>query len=332
MYSLPSYKEIDPTGVMALVFPFFFGLMIGDMGYGLLLMLTGIIFRTKLKRFEGFPEMGWYVLTAGFVAFVLGLFIFGDAFGIPFHAPEGVEEASWSTLLGFDIPLVASVHKLETSGLATLMVFSVMAAITHLSLGNIFGAINSWGHNRRHSVGKVGWLLVTLGFGFMILKVGAKTSLGSWLWGGVLSPISPSLDTGIGLMIPYATIVLLPAGVVLAMVGEGGMALLEVIGVVSNILSYTRLAAIAIAKAAMAFAFNSVLIPMALGGDIVLAIIGWILLVMAQFMVFVLGALSSGVQALRLNLVEFFMKFYRGGGTEFSPFGHVRKFTTEQGE
>jgi len=332
MYSMPSYKEIDPTGVLALVFPLFFGLMIGDMGYGALLMLTGIIFRTKLKRYEGFPEMGWYILTAGFVAFMLGMFIFGDAFGIPFHAPEHVEEASWSTLLGVDIPLTSSVHKLATSGLATLMVFSVLAGITHLSLGNIFGAINAWGHNRRHSVGKLGWLLVVLGFGFLILKVGEKTSLGAWLWGGVLAPFSPSLDTGVGILIPYASVVFLLAGVVMALVGEGGMAVLEVVGVVSNILSYTRLAAIAIAKAAMAFAFNSVLIPMALGGDMGLAAIGWILLIMAQFLVFVLGALSSGVQALRLNLVEFFMKFYRGGGTEFSPFGHVRKFTTEQGE
>jgi len=171
---------------------------------------------------------------------------------------------------------------------------------------------------------------MVLGFGFLILKFGQATSLGSWLWGGPLWPFSPSLDTGMGILVPYASVAFLLAGIVLVIGGEGAMALTEVMGVFSNILSYTRLGAIGVAKGAMAFAFNILIIPLVTGGNIGLAIVGWVFLVLAHMLVFVLGGLSSGIQALRLNLVEFFMKFYKGGGIRFNPFGKAVESGTEK--
>lgn len=332
MFSVPSYKEIDPTIVLALIFPFFFGFMVGDLAYGILLMVTGVAFMTRLKRYEGFRELGWYILVAGTIAAIFGALVFGDCFGIPFHAAshgEGGEAMSWSSLLGVDIPIKASIHKLEVSGLATLMMISIIAGIIHLSLGNIFGIINEWRHDRRHAVAKVGWLLTVLGFGLIMLKAGEVTKLGAWLWSGLPSALGVSWNPGIGVLFPYSSLVMVITGLALAIAGEGGMAIMEVAGVVSNLLSYTRLAAIGIAKGAMAFAFNSILVPIALGGNIGLALVGWLLLVLAHMMVFVLGGLSSGIQALRLNLVEFFMKFFRGGGIKFNPFGRVRIYTKE---
>jgi len=330
MFSLPDYKEIDPTVLLALVFPFFFGLMIGDAGYGILLVITGIVFRARLKKWEGFPQIGWYIIVAGFIATIFGLFVFGEAFGLPFHAPAGEAEAmDWYGLSGADIPLKASVHKLEGSGLGTLMVLSVLAGVVHLMLGNLLGAVNAWGRRRRHSVGKLGWVLVVLGFGLILFKFGDKTSIGAWLMSGPWGLASASWDPGIGIMVPYSSLVFLVAGVSMALAGEGGMALLEVPGTFANLLSYTRLAAIGVAKAALAFSFNIILIPVITSGNILYIIGGWALLVAAHFLVFVLGALSSGIQALRLNLVEFFMKFYKGGGIKFNPFGHVRRYTID---
>ncbi|MBM4248710.1 MAG: V-type ATP synthase subunit I [Euryarchaeota archaeon] len=324
MFSTPGYREIDPTVTMALVFPFFFGLMIGDLAYGLLLATAGALFMTRLRRFEGFRELGWYILLAGIVAAIFGAFVFGDAFGIPFHSPHGAhgaEAISWSGILGFEIPIKASVHKLEASGLGNLLMFSILAAVVHLSLGNILGIVNEWRHNRRHAAAKAGWLLTVLGFGFLILKFGESTSLGAWLWDNALWPFAPSLDPGIGILVPYASIVFLIVGVALVVAGEGAIALTEVMGVFSNILSYTRLGAIGVAKGAMAFAFNILIIPMVTGGNIGFAVFGCVLLVLAHMLVFMLGSLSSGIQALRLNLVEYFMKFFKGGGIKFIPFG-----------
>ena len=331
MFSLPSYREIDPTVLVALVFPFFFGLMIGDAGYGALLVLTGIIFRVKLKKWDGFAEIGWYMMVAGIVAMLFGLFIFGDAFGLPFHAEAGASGAmamSWYGLTGVDVPLHGSVHKLEASGLGTLMMFSVLAGVVHLSLGNILGIINERKH-RRHWVAKLGWLFVVLGFGLFLFKFGEHTVIGQWIWSGPAGALSPSWDPGIGIVFPYASVALLAAGAALAVAGEGGMAAMEVLGVLSNILSYTRLAAIGVAKAAMALGFNILLIPLVISGNVGYFIIGWIFLVICHFLVFALGGLSSGIQALRLNLVEFFMKFYKGGGTKFHPFGYLRRHTQD---
>jgi V/A-type H+-transporting ATPase subunit I len=80
----------------------------------------------------------------------------------------------------------------------------------------------------------------------------------------------------------------------------------------------------------MAFAFNSILIPMVQGGNVGLLVFGWVLLVLAHMLVFVLGGLSSGIQSLRLNLVEFFMKFYTGGGVKFNPFGGEKISKSEE--
>lgn len=332
LFSLPSYKEIDPSALLALVFPFFFGLMVGDLGYGSLLIATGVLFRTRLRKWDGFPELGAFVLAAGVFASLFGAFVFGEAFGLPFHSPahgEGAEGVSWQTLTGVDVPLRASVHKLEASGLSTLMVFSVLAGTVHLCLGNALGAVNEWRHSRRRAAGRLGWMLIVLGFGLVILKFAERNSLGAWLWAGPLAPLSPSWDSGVGVLLPYASLALLVAGAAGAVAGEGPLALMELMGALSNILSYTRLAAIGVAKGAMAFAFNSILLPLVTGGELGAALAGWALLILAHMIVFVLGSFSSGIQALRLNYVEFFTKFFKGGGVKFRPFGYRRRYTTE---
>jgi len=59
LYSLPNYRDIDPSFILSLIFPLFFGLMIGDIGYGILLILFGILFMKMLKESEGFSNIGW---------------------------------------------------------------------------------------------------------------------------------------------------------------------------------------------------------------------------------------------------------------------------------
>jgi V/A-type H+-transporting ATPase subunit I len=105
------------------------------------------------------------------------------------------------------------------------------------------------------------------------------------------------------------------------------MALSEVIGLFTNLVSYTRLAALAVGKGAMALAFNTMLFPLIFEShNIGMIIAGALALFVTQmFFVFFLGALSAGIQAIRLNYVEFFLKFFEGGGTEFSPLKYLRR-------
>ena len=114
---------------------------------------------------------------------------------------------------------------------------------------------------------------------------------------------------------------------------EGFGGVLEIPSMFSAIMSYLRLGAVAIAKGAMAVAFNALTLVVALEGldhgNWLMFILGLLGFLVAQMVLFVLGMLSGGIQALRLNFVEFFTKFYKGGGTPYKPFGRERVHTSQ---
>src|SRR2546425_5679236 len=98
LYSTPSYHELDPTLFMFIAFPFFFGFMIGDAGYGFLFLLIGVIAAVKMKKGD-FRNLFIVIGMGGFWALILGIFVFGEMFGVPFHlAPRAPpEELSWAS-------------------------------------------------------------------------------------------------------------------------------------------------------------------------------------------------------------------------------------------
>ena len=340
LYSIPNYRDVDPSFILSLIFPLFFGLMIGDVGFGVLLILVGYIFMTKLRHSEGFSNIGWYIIIAGIFASIFGLFVFGDLFGMTFQTVAGEANAhSWSELLGVNIPIPSLIHKMEAMGLTELLVLSILAGALHLGLGLILGFVSERKHSRKHAITKLGLLCVLVGLTVLIfvmadwtwgqwLKPLRTTALAPLLWGSVI----PALKAGVlfgSLVIPYVTIVLAILGVVIILVSTGGFGLIEVLEITSHLISYTRLAAICVAKGAMAFAFNVIGLGMILSGNIIIGIVGVVLLILMQLIVLALGSLSSGIQALRLHYVEFFMKFYKGDGVRFTPFTYKRKYTTK---
>jgi V/A-type H+/Na+-transporting ATPase subunit I len=341
LYSLPNYRDIDPSFILSLIFPLFFGLMIGDIGYGILLILFGILFMKMLKESEGFSNIGWYIIIAGIFSSLFGLFLFGDMFGLPFLPPAGETGGvaySWSTLLGFHIPIPSVIHKMESLGMTQLLVISIIVGFLHLGLGLLIGVIVERKHNRKHAITKIGLIFVLIALALLIFVM-ADWTIGQWLKplkGSMVAPFLwnffiPLVKTGFsfgGLLIPYFSVVFGVLGIVMIIIVTGGFGLVEVLEVTSHLISYTRLAAICVAKAAMAFAFNMIGLGLILSGNIIIGILGVILLIFMQLMVFSLGALSSGIQAVRLHYVEFFMKFYKGEGIRFNPFRYVRKYTT----
>jgi V/A-type H+-transporting ATPase subunit I len=342
LYSVPNYRDVDPSFILSLIFPLFFGLMIGDFGFGILLIIVGYIFMTKFKESEGFSNIGWYIIIAGIFAAIFGLFLFGDMFGMTFqNAPaEGLAAYTWSGLLGVNIPIPSLIHKMEALGLTELLVLSIVAGSLHLGLGLILGFISERKHSWKHAVTKIGLLCVLIGLTILIFV------MADWTWGQWLKPLKhsavapllwsyiiPSVKAGVylgQLLIPYATIALGILGVVIILVSTGGFGLIEVLEVTSHLISYTRLAAICVAKGAMAFAFNMIGFGLILSGNIIIGIIGVVLLILMQLIVLALGSLSSGIQAVRLHYVEFFMKFYKGEGVKFTPFTYSRKYTTHE--
>ena len=325
LVSTPKYEEIDPTLVLFITFPLFFGFMIGDLGFGLSLCALGALILWKFKSSADLQKLGAIILAGGFMASMFGLFVFAEAFGVPFHPPEEApDEHSWEVIA--NIPIHPQLDKMRDS--MEMIAISLVAGWIHLTVGFVFGFWNHYRHSKKHALGKVAWLLVLFGlFTEMMVVAGGATETSHFMNTTVLSPIPDITADVIGIRVSLPALGLILAGIVGIVVFEGAMALTEVVGIFTNLVSYARLAAMAIGKGAVAVAFNFMLFPLIFeSGNLLVAILGALTLFVSQaFFVFFIGALSSGIQAIRLNYVEFFLKFFEGGGTDFQPLTYERK-------
>lgn len=327
LVSTPKYDEVDPTLVLFITFPIFFGFMIGDLGFGLGLMALGGVMRLKLKGYPDLYRLGAIILAGGLMASIFGTFLFAEAFGVPFHPPEeSHEEHSWEVLV--DIPIHPALDKMHD--ITEMLALSLLAGWVHLTLGFVFGFMNHIHHNRKHALAKVAWAILLFGlFEELMTIAGDATATSRFLNDTVLLPLPNVITELAGIKVSLPGVALILVGVAALPLTEGLIALSEVIGLFTNLVSYTRLAALAVGKGAMALAFNSMLFPLIFeSGNVVMIVLGALALFVCQmFFVFFLGALSAGIQAIRLNYVEFFLKFFEGGGTDFSPLRYERKYS-----
>lgn len=328
----PRYNEIDPTIALTLFFPVFFGLMIGDVGYGLIFTILGWLglTRAKSKDWKGLSTILFY---GGLVSMFLGFFLFGDLFGIEFTAiHSGESELSsvtytWAGLLGIDIPHVlfnigdfpvqlGYFSKLED--VKMLLYISVWIGFVHLMVGLILGLYNvSLRHGLKAAIfEKFSWILILAGGALMLLVM-----VDVLILGGQLDVMSPLFIGSLALLIP---------GLALALIAEGGKAIIELPELLSNVISYTRITAIGMSKSGMALAFNYIAIGLIAPEGGIFLLVALLIFVVGHLMIFILGLISAGLQSIRLQYVELFTKFFEGGGLEFNPLKIERKHTMEE--
>lgn len=340
MFGTPSYHEIDPTVVFSLAFPMMFGIMVGDAGYGILWMAYGI---WLLRRWKDRPWTFWKNLLVAFIwggfwATIFGTFLFAEAFGIPFHAPVGsvagsAEFFNWSdNILHISLPIVPIIEKLHQ--VPDFIIMSVSVAFLHLGTGFIIGVFDDIRHSIKHALGKIGWFLILFGL-YITLIVRAARWPGTWgymIWNGPLGwvPRGGIAMDNMGFtsanQIPNLAIALLVGGIGLVLATEGGLHIMEVFGLLANVISYARLAGIGVAEEAVIFALNVIVLNALVIGKPIPFVIGGIVLIGASnFLIFLLSTISGTIQSIRLNYVEFFLKFYKGSGTLFRPFGERTK-------
>jgi len=326
LISTPKYGEIDPSYVLAITFPLFFGLMVGDIGYGIPFIILGAIGLRKCKTPE-WRTIATMLFFGGIWATLFGFFLFGEAFGMHFSPqwlpttvshttyPYG-NELSWSSMLQTNLPQIGIISKLGNVKL--FLYITIWIGIIHLLLGFGIGLYNETiRHGIRHAFfHKVGWIFILLGGACLLPWI-----LNLLILNVAVSYTDPLFLIGIGLLL---------AGIVIAYIGEGGPAILELPGLMSNVVSYTRLAAIGMSKAGMALAFNLIAIEMIAPAGGIAIFAGMLVFMAGHLMIFILAVISAGIHGIRLHYVELFQKFFSGGGLAFNPLKIVRKYTSER--
>jgi len=335
LFAIPEYKEFDPSLLIFVFFPIMFGMILGDIGYGIMTFLVVLLLKKKFRT-EGWQQLTNIVLIASVWAIIFGIF-FGEIFGplglwgrIMGHLPEAQIELLKEEGLYFGEGVFGSLgrlgplgifpmDRLATNAVLLLIGTSIFIGVIHCSVGSILGIKTelNYGEKKHAYFERLPVMLFQIFFSIALL----------------------GLVMGQMMMVYLGGLIVVVSIVMMVMGPEGPMGLAHVPFYVSNLISYLRLLAIGLASVGLAFAANQlafyVIMPMLSGGatnsaefSIPAIIIGILVLTVVHFINMLLGILSPFMHPLRLHYVEMFTKFYsaHGGGVEYSPFGHVRRF------
>lgn len=317
MYSLPNYHDIDPSLFFAPFFMLFFGLCLGDGGYGLLVLLGGIWL--ALKGNEETKKYGRLGIWLGLATTVCGL-LMGTFFGIDLTQQE------WAFLAPVKPYFINDNGIGKIFGYSPMMVISVIIGFVQVLLGMVLKACKAWkNYGFAYSIGTFSWVVALLsaialfglpacgvalpqGLVYVLYGLIAMSVVGIFLYNNpsaYKNPITgPLLNIGGGVWATY------------------GMST----GLLGDLLSYIRLFALGLTGGVLGGVFNSLAIDLTSSLPWFIRWLPMVIILLAGHgITFALSMISAFVHPMRLTFVEFFKNAdFSGGGKEYTPFKVVK--------
>lgn len=292
--SIPRSDEIDPTWIFILSFPIFYGFMVADVGYGAL----SFLFATWIKRVtnpEGLVSNTASIWQIGAVSTVFFGILTNEYFGLQFN--------------NYWLPsILPNFHALDWfKDVPTIAVISLFFGLVQIVLGLFLGFINMM--HKHHT--KIAISRLTS----IVLLVSGTVAIS----GGLFNVFDA------GTTMAYGGVAILSLLVTMALAGrEAG----EVPNLISHVLSYTRIMGFGLVGTIIAFLIDKAFTPSLSQGPLLFAVY-LLVFIIFHFLNMIVSIFEGIVQAIRLNFVEFFTKFYEGGGIKFRPFSYKRVYTKE---
>lgn len=302
MYSLPTPDGIDPTPMLTPFFILFFGMMLADAGYGLLIFLLCFIGLKKFKPDEGFLKSAMQIGTSCGLSTMFWGVMYGGYFGN--LIPQVAE--SW---FGKTITIPAVFDMLNDP--MSIMILSFLLGAVHLftGMGIKIYMLAKRGHLMDGLMDVGLWYLILIGLPMMVLPAVANV-------GKILAIVG-----AVGLILTQGrhekNILMKPI--------KGVMSLYDITGYLSDVLSYSRVLALGLAGGIIANVFN--LLGTMPGFNLIGVIVFLLIFVIGHVFNLAISGLGAYVHTSRLQYVEFFGKFYEAGGKPFRPFQANTKYT-----
>ncbi len=305
MFATPKYDEINPTIFVGIFFILFFGFMLGDAGYGLVILFISLFGFLKLRKSSPFMKSWsffgiWLGLTTTIVGFLTNSF-FGD-FVQRFINPDSPTLYNL-TIMGVSLPIDGLRNPV------VLLTIALILALIQLNVGIILGLCQSYRRKDYKSMvmQNGSWIPMQLGGGMLI---------GYFI-----------LDWKLNAIMLYSAVILTLLGVILLFIyTRGPVGFFSITGYVGDWLSYARLIALGLSTSGMALAIN-VVGELAIGVPIIGVVLFVVVMILAHIANLLMQSLGAAIHSLRLQYIEFFNRFYEGGGRKFTPFKINRKYT-----